>query len=34
VIAYPFLVVVGWAYVRLAERNEQDFVAVVRRPER
>jgi hypothetical protein len=32
--AYPFLVAVGWAYVRLAERNEQDFVAVVRRPER
>ncbi|WP_203710555.1 DUF485 domain-containing protein [Asanoa siamensis] len=34
VAAFPFLVVVGWAYVRLAERNEQDFVAVVRRPER
>jgi len=32
--AFPFLVVVGWAYVRLAERTEQDFVAVVRRPER
>ena len=34
VAAFPFLFVVGWAYVRLAERNEQDFVAVVRRPER
>lgn len=34
VAAFPFLVGVGWAYVRLAERNEQDFVAVVRRPER
>ncbi|REF96243.1 hypothetical protein DFJ67_2220 [Asanoa ferruginea] len=34
VAAYPFLFAVGWAYVRLAERNEQDFVAVVRRPER
>ena len=32
--AFPFLVAVGWAYVRLAERNEQDFTAVVRRPER
>lgn len=34
VAAFPFLVGVGWAYVRLAERNEQDFTAVVRRPER
>jgi hypothetical protein len=34
VVSFPFLVVVGWAYVRLAERNEQDFVAVVHRPER
>lgn len=32
--AFPFLVAVGWAYVHLAERNEQDFTAVVRRPER
>src|SRR4051794_15563281 len=32
--AFPFLVGVGWAYVRLAERNEQDFAALVRRPER
>jgi hypothetical protein len=34
VAAFPFLAGVGWAYVRLAERNEQDFTAVVRRPER
>ena len=32
--SFPFLFGVGWAYVRLAERNEQDFAAVVRRPER
>jgi len=31
--AFPFLVVVGWAYVYLAERNEQDFTDVVRRRE-
>jgi hypothetical protein len=34
VAAFPFLVVVGWAYVHLAERNEQDFTALVRRPDR
>jgi hypothetical protein len=34
VVAFPFLVGVGWAYVRWAERNEQDFIAVIRRPER
>jgi hypothetical protein len=34
VAAFPFLVAVGWAYVRLAERNEQDFASVVHRPER
>ena len=33
VAAFPFLVVVGWAYVHWAERNEQDFTAVIRRPE-
>nr|WP_296066803.1 hypothetical protein [uncultured Actinoplanes sp.] len=33
VLAFPFLVGVGWAYVRWAERNEQDFIAVIRRPE-
>ncbi|MDG4763145.1 hypothetical protein O7632_03320 [Solwaraspora sp. WMMD406] len=32
--AFPFLVAVGIAYVHLAERNEQDFTALVRRPER
>ncbi len=31
VAAFPFLVAVGWTYVRLAERNEQDFVSVVER---
>jgi hypothetical protein len=34
VAAFPFLVGVGWAYVHLAERNEQDFTDVVQRPER
>ncbi|MFI6822871.1 hypothetical protein ACIBJE_18225 [Micromonospora sp. NPDC050187] len=34
VAAFPFLVAVGWAYVRLAERNEQDFTDLVQRPER
>jgi hypothetical protein len=34
VVAFPFLLAVGWAYVLLAERNEQDFIAVVRRPDR
>jgi hypothetical protein len=32
--SFPFLMAVGWTYVYLAERNEQDFTAVVRRPER
>ncbi|WP_328463814.1 hypothetical protein OHA21_39015 [Actinoplanes sp. NBC_00393] len=31
--SFPFLVGVGAAYVRWAERNEQDFVALIRRPE-
>lgn len=34
VLAFPFLVLVGWVYVRLAERNEKDFTDLVRRPER
>ena len=34
VAAFPFLMAVGWAYVRLAERNEQDFTDLIRRPER
>ncbi|SBT49471.1 hypothetical protein [Micromonospora auratinigra] len=33
-VAFPFLIGVGWAYVRLAERNEQDFTDLVQRPER
>ena len=33
VLSFPFLLLVGWAYVRWAERNEQDFTAVIRRPE-
>jgi hypothetical protein len=32
--AFPLLVAVGWAYVHLAERNEQDFTDLVQRPER
>src|SRR5689334_12643795 len=34
VLSFPFLVGVGWAYVRWAERNEQDFTAVIRGPGR
>jgi hypothetical protein len=33
VLSFPFLFAVGWAYVRWAERNEQEFTAVIRRPE-
>jgi hypothetical protein len=29
VFAYPFLVIVGWVYTRLAERNERDFAELV-----
>ena len=29
VAAYPFLVLVGWRYVRAAERNEDDFADLV-----
>ena len=32
-LSFPFLVGVGVAYVRWAERNEQDFAALIRRPE-
>lgn len=28
-LVYPFLLGVGWFYVRLAERNEQNFINVV-----
>lgn len=31
VLAYPFLMAVGFAFVRLADRNEQDFAALQRR---
>lgn len=34
VLSFPFLLCVGWAYVRWAERNESDFTAVIRRPDR
>jgi hypothetical protein len=34
VAAYPFLVVIGWVYVRLSERNEQDFTTLVQRPDK
>ena len=34
VASFPFLIAVGWAYVRLAERNEQEFTDLVQRPER
>lgn len=34
VVSFPFLIGVGWSYVRLAERNEQDFTDLVQRPER
>jgi len=34
VASFPFLVAAGWTDVYLAERNEQDFTALVRRPER
>jgi hypothetical protein len=34
VLSFPFLVGVGWAHVHWAERNEQDFTAVIRRPDR
>jgi hypothetical protein len=29
---YPFLLTVGWLYVRAAERNERDFTEVLDRP--
>jgi hypothetical protein len=31
---YPLLVVLGWLYVRAAERNERDFTDVVERTRR
>ena len=29
---YPFLVLLGWRYVRAAERNERDFTALMDTP--
>ena len=29
VVVYPTLVVLGWAYIRRAERNERDFAELV-----
>lgn len=34
VVAYPFLFVIGWIYVHLAERTERDFAELVERPEK
>ena len=31
-VVYPFLLLLGWLYVRAAERNERDFAEVVERP--
>lgn len=31
-VVYPFLVLLGWLYVRAAERNERDFTDVIERP--
>ncbi len=29
VVVYPFLLLLGWRYVRSVERNEQDFADLV-----
>lgn len=34
VLAYPTLLLLGWAYVRRAERNERDFAELVSEVER
>lgn len=34
VLVYPLFVLGGWAYVRLAERNERDFLEIVHETER
>jgi hypothetical protein len=31
VLAYPFLLVIGWVHMRVAERNERDFAELVER---
>ncbi len=30
-VAYPFILLLGWLYVRAAERNEKDFADMVER---
>jgi hypothetical protein len=32
-VVYPALVLLGWAYVRAAERNERDFAHLVSQPQ-
>jgi hypothetical protein len=32
-LVYPFLLFVGWRYVRSVERNERDFTALVEGPD-
>jgi len=34
VVVYPVLVVLGWVYVRRAERNERDFAEILSESER
>ena len=34
VVVYPFLLLVGWRYVRHVERNERDFATLVEGTER
>jgi hypothetical protein len=34
VVVYPTLVLLGWGYVRRAERNEQDFAEIVSEADR
>jgi hypothetical protein len=34
VVVYPFLLLVGWRYVRSVERNERDFATLVEGTER
>jgi uncharacterized membrane protein (DUF485 family) len=31
VLAYPFVITVAWVYVRMAERNDQDFTELIER---
>ncbi|TWH02696.1 hypothetical protein L615_001300000600 [Nocardioides sp. J9] len=33
VVVYPFLLLLGWRYVRSVERNERDFADLVEGPE-